>query len=142
MKKTLLLSLLVVILATACNKKDKTMSKTDILTSGSWKLSALVEDDDGDGTFETDLYVSFAACQKDDIITFQTSGQVVTDEGPSKCSPSDPQSETEPWQFANNEASLVISGETFSIEELNTSTLRIKQLLPGFYGVMVTLTKR
>ena len=143
MKKTILFPAVIALLfCFACNKKDKVMTKTEILTSGTWKLTALVEDNDGNGSFETDIYASFPACQKDDFITFKNNAKVDTDEGPTKCSPSDPQTETSNWQFTSNETSIIIDSETFSIEELNNSTFQIKQVIPGVYGGMVTLTKR
>ena len=71
MKKTFFLpALFLVLLVISCNKKDSTMSKTQLLTSGSWRLTAVVADEDGNGTYETDDFASFPDCFKDNYYTF------------------------------------------------------------------------
>jgi len=127
----------------ACKKdKDKTQSKMELLTTGSWKVTASVSDDDGNGTYETNDFASFPACFIDNIFTFKTNGQLELDEGPSKCDIMDPQTETVTWQFTNNEANLVVDGDTYDIAELSTTTFKIKENLSGGRSSVVTFTKR
>jgi len=79
MKKIILMVLcyLLIVAGPSCKKdeSDKPVSKTDLLTSGSWKFTALHEDEDGDGVFERDVYSQFEACFKDNYYTFKTNGQ-------------------------------------------------------------------
>ena len=110
MKKTSLFIALALFLFASCNKKDKVMSKTDILTSGTWKITALVEDNDGNGSYETDVYALLQPCTKDDYYTFRSGGQLEMNEGPSKCDPADPQTDNVNWQFTNNETKINIDG--------------------------------
>ena len=126
----------------ACHKKDETQSKTSILTSGSWILTAATHDNDGNGSYETDDLAGFTSCFTDNIWTFLSNGKLQMDEGATKCDPGDPQTENVNWQLTNNEATLVIEGDSYSIEELSNSTLRFKQTLGGNRSSMVTFKKR
>ena len=53
--KKLFVFLLLVIASGACKKDDEAApaTKTNFLTTGTWVLSAVTSDDDGDGTYET-----------------------------------------------------------------------------------------
>jgi hypothetical protein len=142
MKKLTTAALLMIVLVTACSKKDKTTSRSELLTSGTWKLTAAEEDADGNGTYETDNYVFFLDCFKDNYTSFSTNGQLEMNEGPTKCSPGDPQSETSTWQLTNNDATLVVGGDSYEILELNNSTLRLKLALSGGRSHRTTFSKR
>lgn len=143
MKKLLFIFAVTVIVGlAACHKKDKTESKTSILMSGSWIVTAATHDNDGNGTYETDDFAGFPTCFKDNIWTFQGNGVLQMDEGSTKCDPGDPQSDATTWQLTNTETTLVIDGESYSIEELSNVTLRFKQVLAGNRSSMVTFRKR
>src|ERR1700675_4114342 len=85
------------LLLAACSKKDKVASKTELLTSGSWKLTAVMADNDANGTYETDAYAGFSDCYKDNYYTFKANGELEPNEGPTKCSSTDPQTQTATW---------------------------------------------
>lgn len=142
MKKTFCSLALLILFVTACSKKDKAPSKSDLLTSGNWKLSAADSDDDANGTYEVDVFATFLDCFKDNIFTFRSTGQLELDEGPTKCDPLDPQTESVSWQLTNNDANLVVDGDTYDILELSNSTLSIKENLGGGRSSRVTFTKR
>lgn len=127
----------------ACSKKDKVvvMSKTEMLTTGSWNLTALVSDRDANGTYETDDYAGYSPCYKDNYSTFRTNGELEINEGPTKCSPTDPQTLIKHWQLTNNETKLVVDTENDLIELSNT-TLKIKMTLAGGVSFLSTFTKR
>ena len=71
----------------ACHKKDQTQTKSSLLTAGSWILSAVTHDNDGNGTYETDDFIGFFTCYTDNIWTFQDNGKLQMDEGATKCDP-------------------------------------------------------
>ena len=143
MKKTIsIATLFFIILLAACNKKDKAVSKTELLTSGTWKLTAVVSDNDGNGTYETDDFATFSACFTDNIWSFGTSSVATLDEGPTKCDPADPQTEPGTWQLTQNETYLKINGDEWKLEELTTSTLKWKEEYAGGRSALVTFTKR
>jgi len=143
MKKTISLfsAALILFLTPAC-KKDKGESKTELLTSGSWKITAVVSDDDGNGSYETNEFASFPACFIDNIFTFKTNGQLELDEGLSKCDVMDPQTETATWQLTQNETYLKIDSDEWKLEELTASTLKWKEEYSGGRSAVVTFTKR
>ncbi len=142
MKKTICSFALLTLFFAACSKKDKTQSKSELLTSGTWKLTAAEEDADGNGTYESDNYAFFADCFKDNYYTFQTSGILEMNEGPTKCAPADPQTETGAWQLTQNETHLKIDGDEWILQELTTTTLRWKEEYGGGRSSRVTFTKR
>ena len=127
-----------------CNKDDDdtAASKKDLLIAGSWKLTAVVSDDDGDGTYETNDFIHFLDCYTDNYYTFKTNGELEMNEGATKCDPADPQTDTANWQLTNNETTLVIEGDNYAIEELNTSTLKLKQTFSDNRSSLVTFSKR
>ena len=91
--------------------KDEVLSKTQLLTTGSWNLIALGSDRDANGTYETDDYAGYSACYKDNYSTFRSNGELEVNEGPTKCSPTDPQTVIKHWQLTNNETKLVVDTE-------------------------------
>src|SRR6476661_1114052 len=141
MKKLLIFS--IVLIATGACKKDdaKKQTKADLLTSGTWRLTAAVTDQDGDGTFETNDFASFDACFTDNIWSFNTNGSAVMDEGPTKCDPSDSQVVTDDWQLTNNETNLSFAGDTYLVEQLDATTLVLKQSFGASSSSKATFTK-
>ena len=131
-----------IIFIEACSKKDKTASKTELLTTGTWKITAVVSDNDGNGTYETDDFATFSPCYTDNFWSFTIPSIVILDEGPTKCAPSDPQTENGTWQLTQNETHLMINADEWKLEELTTSTLRWKEEYSGGTSAMVTFTKR
>lgn len=142
MKKIKLTILLLAVLFTACSKKDKSPSRNELLTTGTWKITASENDDDGNGTYETDNYAGFLDCFKDNFVTFKPGGQLEMDEGPTKCDPLDPQTETDSWNLTNNDNTLVVGGDSYQILELSNTTFRFKEDLGGGRSSQVVFTKR
>jgi hypothetical protein len=123
---------------TGCKKDDSKASnktKTELLTTGSWKQTSIyfspAVDWDGDGHTENEVLNLYSPCDRDDLMIFKTNGTVVSDEGASKCDPSDPQIiETTSWKFSDNETKIVIGDpgaeETAQLLELSSSVLKVK----------------
>ena len=51
-----------------------------MLTTGTWKITAIMTDNDGNGSYEFDTYQLIPACGKDNFLTFKTNGELDTDE--------------------------------------------------------------
>jgi hypothetical protein len=124
------------------NDEEKMLSKTQLLTSGSWKLTAVLADEDANGSYETDRFTTFSSCFKDNNWTFQDNGVLELNEGPTKCSPRDPQTETATWQLTQNETYLKINTDEWKLEDLTTSILKWKEEYSGGRSTLVTFTKR
>jgi hypothetical protein len=140
--RTILTAAIFGLLLIACKKKDTAISKSDLLISGTWKLTAVVSDDDGNGTYETNEYASFPVCFTDNFYAFHSTHKFVYDEGPTKCDPLDPQTDEVSWQLADNEATLMIDSDPYSILQLDNQTLRVKEDLGSNRSTMTTFTKR
>lgn len=141
-KRICSIPLLLFILLAACTKKDTAASKTEMLTTGTWSLSGLVSDLDGNGTYEKDDYAGYTACYKDNFYTFRTNGDLESNEGGSKCNSGDPQMKIIRWQFTNNEINLLIDGITYDLVELKFTLLKIKLNLGNGMSFVSTFTKR
>lgn len=128
--------LLSVAVMTGCKKDDnKSKSKTELLTSGSWKQTSIyfspAVDWNGDGQTENEVINLYQPCDRDDLMTFKTNGTVVSDEGASKCDPSGPQIiETTNWKFSDNETKIMLGDpgqeESAQLLELSASVLKVK----------------
>ena len=125
----------------ACNKKDHDPSKTELLMSGTWKITGIMSDNDGNGTYESNEYAGFPNCVKDNYFTFKAGSVLEMNESSEKCAPADPQTDNTTWQLTQNETKLVIDSEEYIIDLLNNSTLQIKEDVSA-YGSMITFTKR
>ena len=98
----------------SCQKDDSTnnspKTKTELITSSSWKFNDAKIDTDNNGTGDLALPAGFIeACQKDNVITFSTGGKGTVDEGPTKCDAADPQSIPFTWSFTSNETMINFS---------------------------------
>ncbi len=94
----------------SCNKDDENdntpSSKTALLSAHSWVMADFLIND-------TTFFSFIPTCEKDNRFTFTAMGTFTEDEGPTKCSPTDPQVvSTGPWSFANNETRLIIAPGT------------------------------
>ncbi|MGK2861830.1 MAG: hypothetical protein ACSLE0_07840 [Chitinophagaceae bacterium] len=116
MKKRLIslssIFILVSMLHINCSKEDSpappsSKTKTELITKAAWKFSDAKVNGSSVSAF-------LQTCQKDNILTFLTAGTGTADEGPSKCDPSDPQTNPFTWNFQTNETILFVSTPFFS----------------------------
>lgn len=127
---------LLVLTGSGCNKTDdpqpQSKSKTTLLTQANWKLIKAEEKASGAATWN-DITSIISPCRRDDIYVFNTAGTWELNEGPTKCSPADPNIFLAgTWIFFNNETQLKRyegSGTslllTYNIELLDESGLII-----------------
>jgi hypothetical protein len=125
----------VTITAVSCKKESgggsKQKTKTELLTTGSWKRTGLTSDPAydwyGDGTYATDLLSVMKVCDSDNFDSYKSNGTGDTDEGPTRCDESDPQAWLFVWEFADNETKLVFDyfGE-YTLVELTETTLKFR----------------
>ena len=137
MKSYLLLVMLAYTLLLSCKKGDGGPSKTENLTTGTWKLTGYMTDHQKDGVYEENTYAILADCEKDNLYTFMSSGNMTKDEGPTMCIPGNPQTVTQPWNFQDNENSLHFLGVRHTIEELSATTMKLKARIS--YNVIFTI---
>jgi len=114
-----------------CNKDDDPVpkTKTELITSATWKFGAAT-------VGGTDVSASLPACQKDNLMTFVSTGTGSVDEGPAKCNAGDPQTNPFTWNFASGETILHIStilftggSNDFTIVTINESQLVVSQII-------------
>ena len=102
----------------SCQKDDDKPSaktKTELITSLSWKYNDAKIDLDNNGTGDQPIPAGFIeACQTDNKITFTSNGTGTIDEGPKKCDDADPQTLPFTWSFTNNETMINFSSALFA----------------------------
>lgn len=123
---------LLILTAQSCtkdNEGDTSKPKSELIVSGSWKLSKAT-------ILGIDASSYFEACQKDNIATLQADGSGTLDEGPTKCDDDSPQRIPFTWAFTNNETTLEVSASLFSgasneftVESISTTKLVLSQVL-------------
>src|SRR5690349_6267433 len=106
---------LLLILSLSCQKSNDEPAKTrtELISSGSWHLVSHTTnppvDLDGDGADDdTDVLMTYENCEKDDLTIFSSNGTGTFDEGPSRCSSSDPQTIPFSWQWKSNESIISV----------------------------------
>ncbi len=126
---------------TACKKDEKT--KTEILTSKNWKLTALTVNppiiNPITQTSFTDAYALLQPCETDNLFIFKANNTGIIDEGPTKCSSSAPQTEIITWAFNSTETVLTFHGEDHQIVELTEKKI-VTTYTENFLGTTFTYT--
>jgi hypothetical protein len=129
-KKLFVCSLLIIAFAIcltieSCKKHDKALNPI----IGKWTLTAYIHDG-------IDVYgTGIPACLIDDIFTFTSDLTLIVDEGPTKCSPTDPQTTSGTYSLNSDNTQLTTSiagnSEVFNIMTLNSTTLKTNQVDNG-----------
>jgi hypothetical protein len=134
--KKFLLGMLFLASCLSCKEEVAAPSKTELLTSKSWKWIAgtisPAYDIFGIGVPLGEDYFSRAPkCWQDDLWIFKAPNKFVHDEGTSKCNISDPQIYTQgTWRFETGESVIKISENgrsefSWNVTELTSTSLKI-----------------
>lgn len=141
-----------------CKKDDKPKepTKTEMLTSSSWKYDSGGVDQDRNGTVDISFTTSglLQPCMLDNTGVFNTNGTGTADEGATKCNVNTPQTSAFNWSFASNETVINITGSNlfglggqFKVVELTSTKFTISKdtlvtiapLPPTTVGLIVNL---
>jgi Lipocalin-like domain len=115
----------------ACKKDAATPTKTELLTAHAWKITASEATLNG---VKQDIFAQMSTCERDNFETFKTDKTFVSDEGATKCDPSDPQTAQGKWTFLTNDTKLELTVTdggssytiTYDIGELTADKLVLK----------------
>ena len=116
MKKPLIVAFLLAGFAfMACNKDDDNgtpVTAVDLIASGPWSIDTIAFDADKNGTIDSPIPGGiFLPCDVDNTLTFNKDGATgVLDEGPTKCSPTDPQTADFGWSLKNGDSVINFTG--------------------------------
>jgi hypothetical protein len=107
-----------VLILGSCQKDDSAdipKTKTELLTSATWKYNDAKIDTDNNGTGDVALPAgAVEACTTDNTIAFTSNGNGTIDEGPTKCDAVDPQTIPFTWNFTTNETAINFSSAVFA----------------------------
>lgn len=115
------------------------VTRTFLLTSRNWRITGATGTS---GSQTIDFYPNIPACQRDNFFRFNFNKTYIVDEGPTKCSASDPQTSTSTWDFASNETKLVLGPQstTYDILQLTSTTLQIRIVVSSTQTNTITFT--
>jgi hypothetical protein len=119
MKTYALVFFLIGIVSFSCQKDDDNddddnKSRTELITSATWKYDNMMVDTDKDGDADSPVPSGYLeSCETDNTLTLHTGGHGVLEEGSTKCDPSDPQSTDFTWELKDNETVLSTSSPIF-----------------------------
>jgi len=122
-------------LTVSCKKDGETTpapSKTDLLTAKTWRVTDLKAS--GQSIYNSGL---FDACEKDNLYKFNTNKSATFDEGATKCTQSDPQTQTGKWDLTANETKFKLTDPTGDVVEGEIITLTSTLLVvrdPNYQG--------
>ncbi len=132
MKKLLLLALLAASSLSAC-KKDKEdakpKTKSEIIVDKKWRINAATASFTANGRPTTqDLLPFIDDCEKDNFTTYKGDKSFVDDNGPTKCDPTDSQTQNGTWDLSSDQSKILItypgqSTETANLTELTGTTM-------------------
>ena len=113
--KKVLYFLPILFLATSCDKDDDDdqttgKTKTELITSASWKFESVGRDTDKDGDIDEDASALLEPCRKDNTFKLEASGSGTASEGATKCTSTAPDTVPFTWAFASNETVVNITG--------------------------------
>jgi hypothetical protein len=128
--KTALIALLGLILTinSGCKKKDvpppSGKSVTERLTQQTWIFQEAGLDGDKNGTVDQqDPYLQ--PCRKDNLVTFNSNGTGVNDEGATICTAGAPQTVPFVWSLSNGDKNLTVDNTTVTIQEITDNTMKV-----------------
>jgi len=144
---------LVSIFFIACGKDENPTpqpTKTEQLTGSSWRLDTAGLDQDRNGTIDFSVMNLIGGCIRDNNLSFQAGNTGTTNEGPTKCNTTDPQTTNFNWNFSDAEANLNISNSILTplngkskILELSSTILKLTRdtVISGFPAAIVVQLK-
>lgn len=143
MKKLSFFILLSLGLLSSCKKDSEPAppTRTELLTGKKWQVSGSQLESPGFPTVDT--YALSQPCSQDDFEQYKLPNNYIHDEGPTTCTTNGSQTELGVWALLNDDSQLVITlngaSDTYTIEELTASTLKISLSIPQSTGVNATL---
>lgn len=112
-------------------------SKRDILTTGSWRLTAYTANT---MTGTTDVYASYRDCEKDNVYHFNKNGTLDIDEGAATCSVYDPPSYSVRWGFSNDrQTEIKIDNTDFVLTYISDNEFELSTDFNYGYGDYVKI---
>ncbi|UOR04156.1 hypothetical protein MUN82_14525 [Hymenobacter aerilatus] len=136
------------LLMVGCTKEDadqaaptsKLTAKETMLTAKNWRITAISATGtvtaEGISPIATgfDGYTRLTSCQKDNFAKYNIDKTIVADEGATKCSTTDPQTQIFTWSLNADETELTVSGklngtdhtEKAELLQLTSTTMQLR----------------
>jgi hypothetical protein len=121
MKKFLpaLLGVVIFLGISSCSKDEDTAKRSEVILGKNWTITAMTINPAINflGIPISDFYSFMSDCEKDNFLTYFSSGSVIQDEGLTKCETTDPQQTNGSYWWSADEKVLtqVFEGDTLSL---------------------------
>jgi len=122
---------------TSGTNPNPTVTKTDLITGKTWKLTAATVSPKMQGM--EDMFAMMEDCEKDNTIKYNKDKSVVMNEGAQKCDMMDPQTKTGAWTFSSDEAVLTVDGKNYTLVNLSSNQLKTSYKM-DMSGTAYTIT--
>jgi hypothetical protein len=122
----------------ACKNQNDPLTKTDLLSQGTWKMSVYTinpgvpQYDESYNIigYNTDMLSIMGDCARDDTYKFEANKVIKFDEGALKCDATSPQTGTGSWSFNADETVLTMVVEKtpvdYTIIELTADVMKLR----------------
>jgi hypothetical protein len=151
-------TLLLVFILAACKKNKDEAQAQDVealLLNKNWKLTAFTVSpsiDFGNG-LTNDVLSNWDSCDKDDLYVFKPNNVFLSDEGPTKCNPGEPQQSMATWSYNKTNKLLTYcvgttgacDSHSWTITEINDNQFKAtypESINNIAYTLNVTFTKQ
>lgn len=123
-----------VVISSCADEPIKPKTKTELLCSAPWKLSSLMVNPGIDigGVVVTDFLTQLEPCDVDDLNIYKVDGKGISDEGPTKCIASSPQTTSFTWVFSPDETKITENNtDTYDVLQLDENAFKISIIVDG-----------
>lgn len=126
-------------LMVSCSKKDDNTTPNNpnqpSSIIGTWKTIAVTSDKDvpsqASGTMTKDIWLEAQSCVKDNTETYKSGGEIVLDEGATKCSASSPQTRTGTYSYQGT--TLTVNNQASTVLQLDNTTLKYSKTVKYYF---------
>lgn len=127
MKKLIFISIsILTIVTTSCKKETETCTLSSTSIVGSYKIASILYKENAQ-TPVVDDFTTYDACEKDDILTFNSNGNWTLTEGATSCNPAN--SDDGSWSLVGS--IFTVDGESLIISNFSCTEFTLNQSDPA-----------
>lgn len=124
--------LLFLFLLSSCAKEDET-TPANLLVSKTWKKGTVDKNPDSNPPGRV-LYRPLLDCEKDDLLTFDSTNKLTINEGKLKCDSSEPAVKTLSYSYNASTNELIIDGFIYTVAHASKDQIKYHSHLPHHTG--------
>lgn len=119
--KKVMIGLLLAGVFTSCKKDDKKCDFNQANFAGTYKVTSVIYKADA-STSAVDEFTTWDACEKDDLVIFNTNGTVTYQDAGTVCTPDG--NDTGIWAYVNS-STVIIDGDNATVSDFSCSGMKV-----------------